>query len=80
MLCPSTFNFIARLHLLKRTHKTNYARLSGQAYVCQSDCEAPRVHNKRREREYPTSIILPNALRKVMTLQPVITFGVKCFE
>ena len=26
-----------------------------------------RVHNKRREREYPTSMILPNALRKVMT-------------
>ena len=27
----------------------------------------PRVHNKRREGEYPTSIVLPNALRKVMT-------------
>ena len=26
-----------------------------------------RIHNKRREREYPTSMILPNALRKVMT-------------
>ena len=25
-----------------------------------------RVHNKRREGEYPTSIVLPNALRKVM--------------
>ena len=27
----------------------------------------PRVHNKRREIEYPTSMILPNALCKVMT-------------
>ena len=26
-----------------------------------------RVHNKRREGEYPTSIPLPNTLRKVMT-------------
>ena len=27
----------------------------------------PRVHNKRREGEYPASILLPNALHKVMT-------------
>ena len=38
-----------------------------------------RVHNKRLEGEYPTSIVLPNALRKVMTLQPIATLGVECF-
>ena len=39
-----------------------------------------RVHNKRREGEYPTSIVLPNALCKVMTYQPVATLGVECFD
>ena len=39
-----------------------------------------RVHNKRRAREYPTLMILPNALCKVMMQQPVITLGVECFD
>ena len=31
------------------------------------DSISPRVHNKAREREYPTLNILPNTLCKVMT-------------
>ena len=34
---------------------------------------------EEQEREYPISMILPNALCEVTTEPPVITFGVKYF-
>ena len=45
-------------------------------YVCIAVYVIPRVHNNRREGEYPTSVVWPNALRKVMTYNDLSTLKV----
>ena len=62
--------------LIVNTYKYHVRRLHSKLLVfnCNGNVKLeclmliiPRVHNKRREREYLTSMILPDALRKVMT-------------
>ena len=49
------------------TALTNYVAVWQFTASCLPIQVIPRVHNERREGEYPTSLIWPNALHKVIT-------------
>ena len=49
---------------LKRKFTYNEKARVATSYICTS--LSARVHNKRRDGEYPTSTVWPNALHKVM--------------
>ena len=57
-----------------------YGQITSLMQVLCCGSEESRFHNIRGRGEYPTSLVWPNPLRKVMTKRPVITLGVEPFD